>query len=275
MHDIRLIASDVDNTMLPRGGAISENLRRAVARCRERGIPFVIASGRWIGALGDVQRQAGCCGMPMIIANGAAVVGPEGAPLREWTISDADARRTYDILRRFNVQINGYVRDGLYCINTGALKRQSSMIKEYIAAGHARLSVDDRDAFEANALKRAYKLEGLTEDRDLMAEVRAALSETGLAITHSSDRNVELMAPGVGKGAALKWLAAELSVPLERCMAFGDNDNDADLLAAVGWPVAVGNAAESLKAMARVIAPTDAEDGVARTIFQYVLREAL
>ena len=270
MANIRLIASDVDNTMLPQGGVISENLRRAVARCREAGIPFVIASGRWIGALGDVQRQAGCGDMPMILANGAAVVGLEGEPLREWTIADADARRAYDILRRFDVQINGYVRDGLYCLNTGALKRQSSMIKQYIAAGHARLSVDDRDAFEANALKDAYKLEGLTEDRALMAEVRAALAETGLAITHSSDRNVELMAPGVGKGQALRWLAAELNIPLENCMAFGDNDNDADLLSAVGWPVAVGNATDALKALARIVAPTDAEDGVARTIFEYV-----
>ena len=110
MNDIRLIASDVDGTMLPRGGVISERLRTAICRCREAGIPFIIASGRWIGAMGDVISQSGVEGMPMIIANGAAIIGADGAPMREWLLRDADARRVYDILRRFDVQINGYKR---------------------------------------------------------------------------------------------------------------------------------------------------------------------
>lgn len=271
MNDIRLIASDIDGTMLPRGGVISDSLRRAIAACRDRGIPFIIASGRWIGALGDVIEQSGITGQPMIIANGAAIVSAEGEPLREWRLDDADARRVYDILRRYDVQINGYGRGALYCLNTGALKRRSSMIDSYIGGKGHRLVLEDRAVFESEGLHDAYKLEALSENPEIIAAVRAALRDIGLTVTHSSHRNVEIMAAGVNKGAALQWLAAHYGIPTEACMAFGDNMNDRDLLSVAGWPVAMGNAEAALKAIARIVAPADVEDGVARTLFKYVL----
>lgn len=271
MNDIRLIASDVDGTMLPRGGKISPRLREAITRCRERGIPFVIASGRWIGAMGDVIAQAGTGDTPVIIANGAAVVRPGGEPLREWFMRDEDTLSVYERLRGFNVQINSYLRGALYCLNTRALKRRSTMIKDYIGGQGYKLVADDLRAFEREGLKSAYKLEVLSEEPEVISGVRAALSGVGLTVTHSSSRNVEIMAPGVNKGAALGWLLDDMNIPAGQCMAFGDNMNDFDLLSAVGWPVAVGNADPALKGAARLIAPADVDDGVAKTLFTYVL----
>ena len=271
MNDIRLIASDVDGTMLPRGGVISERLREAIALCRGAGIPFIIASGRWIGALGDVVAQAGTAGAPMIIANGAAVVDSEGNPLKEWLLDDADSRRVYDILKRHSVQINSYLRGALYCLNTWLLKRKSSMIKGYIGGGGHRLVTDDVAAFEAEALTNVYKLEALSEDPAVIAAVERDLAGLKLSVTHSSERNVEIMALGVNKGAALKWLAADMGVPTERCMAFGDNMNDWDLLSAVGWPVAMANGDPEVRRAARIVAPADVDDGVAEILFSHVL----
>ena len=271
MNDIRLIAADVDGTMLPRGGEISPNLRRAIGLCRERGIPFIIASGRWIGAMGDVIDRSGVGRQPVIIANGAAILDGDRAPLREWLLDDADARRVYDLLCTFDVQINGYGRGVLYCLNTRALKRRSSMIAGYIGGQGHRLVLEDRAAFESEGLRGAYKLAALSEDPEIIAGVQAALEGSGLSVTHSSPRNVEIMAPGVNKGAALCWLAAHLGIPMEACMAFGDNMNDYDLLASAGWPVAMGNADPALKRAARLIAPADVDDGVARVLFERVL----
>ena len=270
---IRMIATDVDGTILPRGGAVSEATRRAVAGCRARGIPFVIVSGRWVGALEEVLRQADAQDQPRIIVNGSAVLGPDGAVWHERFMDPEDVRRVYAVLQRFDVQVNSYVPGALYCLNTAALKHPSSMIKGYL--GRGRLVIDDRAAFEAEALDRVYKLEGLTEDTALIARVRDALRrETDALVTYSSWRNVELMSRGMGKAAALGWLAERLGVELSQCMAFGDNANDLDMLRAVGWPVAVGNAAPEVKAAARIVAEPDAEDGVAKTIFKYALGEA-
>ena len=262
---ITMIATDVDGTILPRGGVISDATRRAVALCRARGIPFVIVSGRWVGALGDVIRQCDTADQPVVIVNGSAVLGPGGEVWHERFMDPVDVARVYAVLRRYNVQINSYVPGALYCLNTPALAHPSSMIKGYLGGG--KLVIDDEAAFEAEALQRVYKLEGLTEDTALMAEVRDVLTcQTDALVTHSSWRNVELMSRGMGKAAALKWLANRLGVALCDCMAFGDNANDLDMLGAVGWPVAVGNATEEVKRIARLVADTDANDGVAKVI---------
>lgn len=270
-----MIATDIDRTVLPVGGTISEASRRAVRACRARGIPFIIASGRWVGALGDIIRALEADDMPIIIANGSAVLRSDGVPMKEWPLDAAQARRVYDVLRGFDVQINSYVRDGLYCLNTQAIKRRSTMITAYIGGQGHKLVVDDVEAFEKEALDYCYKLEALTEDRALIHAVEDALSGFGLAVTHSSERNVEIMSPGVGKGAALRWLAGELGITMEQCMAFGDNANDLDMLSVVGWPVAVANATDEVKAIARIIAPADVDDGVATVVFREVLGEPL
>ena len=266
---IRMIATDVDGTILPRGGAISPATRRAVGLCRERGIPFVIVSGRWIGALGDVIRQADAADQPVIIVNGSAVLGPDGEVWHERFMDPADVEAVYRVLSRFNVQINCYAPGALYCVNTAALAHPSSMIKGYLGSG--RLVLDDRAALEGEGLKRVYKLEGLTEDTCLIDEVRAVLmAQTHARVTWSSWRNVELMSRGMGKAPALKWLADRLGVDLADCMAFGDNANDLDMLGCVGWPVAVGNATDEVKAIARIVTDADVDDGVAHTIFNHV-----
>ena len=115
---IRMIATDIDGTLLPRGGAISDATRRAVAGCRERGIPFIIVSGRWIGALGDVIRQAGTEDQPVIIVNGSAVLGPGGETWHERFMDPADVEAVYGVLRRYDVQINSYTTR-TFCIQTG------------------------------------------------------------------------------------------------------------------------------------------------------------
>ena len=102
---------------------------------------------------------------------------------------------------------------------------------------------------------------------------KSELQGTGAVITHSSWRNVEIMSQGMGKATALRWLASHLGIDLKDCMAFGDNDNDMDMLQAVGWPVAMGNADGALKAMARIVADDDVNDGVAKVIFEKVLGE--
>ncbi len=263
---VTMIATDVDGTILPRGGAISDATRRAVGLCRARGIPFVIVSGRWIGALGDVIRQCDAGDQPVVIVNGGAVLGPDGEIWHERFMDPADVAAVYRVLSRYDVQINSYVPGALYCLNTPALAHPSSMIKGYLGGG--KLVLDDRAAFESEALRSVYKLEGLTENTALIEEVRAALREqTDACVTHSSWRNVELMSRGMGKAAALDWLARWLGLDLADCMAFGDNANDLDMLRAVGWPVAVGNATDEVKRIARRVTDTDAGDGVAKAIF--------
>ena len=77
--------------------------------------------------------------------------------------------------------------------------------------------------------------------------------------------------PGVDKGTALAFLAERLGIAREQVMAFGDSTNDLDMLGAAGWPVAMGNALDVVKALAWRVAPSCDQDGVARTLQECVL----
>ena len=76
---------------------------------------------------------------------------------------------------------------------------------------------------------------------------------------------------GAGKGEAVRWLAKHMGVEIENTMGFGDYLNDLEMLGAVGCPVAVGNAADEVKQIAKMVVPACADDGVAQTIEKYVL----
>ena len=271
--DIRLIAADVDGTILPRGGAFSEATRLAARRCRERGIPFVLDSGRWVGSLEGVMRDLGVEDQYAIAAGGGAVIAPDGEPIMEWTMRQADVESVYAVMRRFDVAINSYVRGGLYQLNTRAVSR---MPRTYFGQRDDRVVHDDIAAFERDGLRHVYKLEAISENLALIADLRRALArETVSRISGAFRNNTEVASPGMGKGVALRWLAGHLGIAPDQCMAFGDNANDLDMLSAVGWPVAVGNAIEAVKSRARLIAPADVDDGVARVIFERVLGEEM
>ena len=274
MLDIKLIATDIDGTILPRGGVISETTRRVARLCRERGVAFVIASGRWCITAQEVARDVDADSIaPVIIANGGAVVAPDGMPLHEWTMRPEDVQKTYEILKRHDVMINSFVRNGLYRLNTRALGPSAAGILKHYLGEDFRIVSDDQAAFEERALSRVYKMEAIVEDEARLTRVRAELEEAGLSVTSSYWRNLEIMSPGMGKGTAVKWLARQMGVTMDQCMAFGDNTNDMDMMDAVGWPVAVENAVEELKAHARIIAPSSEQDGVAQVILRHVLGE--
>lgn len=271
MMDIKLIASDIDGTILPNGGEISDETRRAVHLCAEHGIKFVISSGRWYASAKAVATDLNLEEGWMIIANGAAIVEPDGTPVKEWAVSKEDVKNAYAIMQRYDVMINAFVRNAIYRVNTQALKSPMPGMKSYLDGDDYRIVNDDRQAFESIGLIRPYKLEAYSDDFELLARLRVELVEAGLSVSSSFPRNLEIMSEGMGKGTALRWLADSIGASLDQCMAFGDNTNDLQMLEVAGWPVAVGNAVEEVKACARIIAPACADNGVARIIVDRVL----
>ena len=266
MSDIRLIAADIDGTLLPRGGVISDATRRAVALCRERGIPFVLATGRWIGDVDGIIEAAGTGDQYRILNNGGAVAGPDGQLLKEWFMRPEDVRRVYAIMRGYDMMVSSFVRHGLFRVNTRAVP--PGWLRHYEGPLPYRQVFDDADALEAEALSEVYELEAVSFDPALHARLRAEVEAAGAIVTGAFERSTEVQSPGMGKGTALRWLMDRLGLSPDQCMAFGDNINDLNLLSAVGWPVAMGNAPQAVKDAARIVAPRDVEDGVARVVFE-------
>lgn len=271
--DIRLIFSDIDNTILPPSQVVSDRTRAAIAACRAQGVEFVVASGRWYPAARlVVHDQLGIENGYMITCNGAAIVKTDGSLIYEHCMTDAQARRVYEILHAENVMMATYVDGALYRMRRSVIPSFKFPEKTRHLHGRDYLVIDDDETgFVEIGMRHPYKMEAYSEDPQLLARLRAQLRAEGLQVNSAYPVNLEVMAPGAGKGEAVRWLAGHMGVEIENTMGFGDYFNDLEMLGAVGWPVAVGNAADEVKQIARLIAPACADDGVARTIEDYVL----
>ena len=265
---IKVIFSDVDGTILPRGGRISERTKAAVQESVRRGVPFVISSGRWYVSALPVARELGIENAEngfMIIANGGAVVRMDGSIVKEWLTPKDAAWRAYEIMKKYDVMMNAFVRNAVYRVNTRAISKKPRGLEGYLG-DYYRIVNDDWEIYEREGLTTPYKLEAYGEDLEVLAKLRKELLDEGYSVSSAYADNMEIMQGGYGKGTAVKWLCEYLGVKPEEAMAFGDNTNDQSMLDAVGWPCAVENAVESLKEGARIVTPPCDEDGVAQVI---------
>lgn len=271
--DIRLIVSDIDGTLLPPGGRVSPATADAVQACRARGVEFAVASGRWYPAARKIAvDQLGIADGYMIICNGGAVVRSGGEILMEDGLGPAQARAVYELLRGEKVLMTSYVRGAIYRLHSRYLTVfHLPEAGGYFGGSAYDIVDDDPAAFEERGLVHPYKMEAYSDDARVLARLRSRLEEMGLQVNSSFPFNLEIMAPGTGKGAATRWLARHLGLSREQLMGFGDYTNDLPMLACVGHPVAVGNALEAVKRACRFVAPDCADDGVAKFLRKYVL----
>ena len=271
--DIRLIVSDIDHTILPANQIISPATFNAVRDCRARGVEFVIASGRWYPAARKVAvDQLGIEDGYMIICNGGAVVRSDGTPLAEWRLSGAQAQQIYDLLKAEKVMMNAYAPDAIYRVRGEYLTCFRLPETSYYARNQTYSVVDgDWQGFEERIRRGPYKIEAYTDDTQLLVELRRKVEALGFQANSAFPFNLEIMAPGAGKGMATRWLTEHMGLTREQVMGFGDYTNDLPMLENVGWPVAVDNAIDEVKRACRIIAPSCEDDGVARTINKYVL----
>ena len=271
--DIRLIVSDIDHTILPANQIISPATFNAVRDCRARGVEFVIASGRWYPAARKVAvDQLGIEDGYMIICNGGAVVRSDGTPLAEWRLSGAQAQQIYDLLKAEKVMMNAYAPDAIYRVRGEYLTCFRLPETSYYARNQTYSVVDgDWQGFEERIRRGPYKIEAYTDDTQLLVELRRKVEALGFQANSAFPFNLEIMAPGAGKGTAVRWMTEYMGLKREQVMGFGDYTNDLPMLENVGWPVAVDNAIDEVKRACRIIAPSCEDDGVAQTIRKYVL----
>ena len=270
MLDIRLIASDIDGTIIPFGGTISQATIDIINECAEKGIMFALASGRCYPEAAKVAKAVGIR-TPIICANGACVHDADGNILHEEVLTPEESEIAFNIIKDCGWMVNSYVRGKVIRLGTELMKVGGPQEKKIVYKDIDFEFIDDDPArMEAEGRERVYKYEVYSRDKALLRRLTEELTEAGLSVSSSVPTDIEIMSRNAGKGSTVKWLANHIGATHEQTMAFGDNTNDLQMLASVAWPVAMENAVEELKAAARIIAPHCAENGVAKTIAKYV-----
>ena len=133
-----------------------------------------------------------------------------------------------------------------------------------IESTRARFEAEEKGMDKIQAL-----FSDLSDKEKARLEVLAAVSD--VEVTGAVLNNVEVNAKGIHKGNALVKLGEVLGIRMEEIMAFGDGNNDIQMLEAVGVGVAMANSVPEVLAVADMVAPSNDEDGVAKVIEEYVL----
>lgn len=273
--DIRLMAFDLDGTLLDERKKVPERNARALRECERRGIKLMICSGRAFEVQAGFARDIGIAPI-LASANGARIdASPTGPTIAESPIEPGISRRIFKTLMEKGMYFMVYARGRSYMFNVDEQKR---IKKHHHPAGVTRYGglpfeiVGDEARGRAECWQAAYKYVCFGDDYDpRFGEIQTALSGLGISISSSWRDNMEIMSPGIHKGYAVRRVCAEYGVPLECAMAFGDNANDLPMLETVGWPVVMKNGEECARRLARIIAPPNDQAGVGAVIEDNIL----
>ncbi len=270
LSSVRLICMDMDGTLLDGKGIPPLNLT-ALRECDRRGIRLALVSGRNFRFLTDSASQIGP-NVSIVSANGARIdVMPEKECIYEGTFDEAYARFVCDALFETGVYFELYTESTNYVFNTERISKIHKRSLESYLKNKQILGLEFPEDPGRTVFRGIYKYVAFSDDPEMIARVKARLDEAGIAHSSSWWDNVEVMAPGVGKGQAVERLGRYFGISRSDVMAFGDQTNDLSLLRAAGWPVAMQNGVDEVKRVARIVAPPNTESGVGQVIFRYVL----
>ena len=255
MDGVRLVASDLDGTLLRPDETVSERTRAALAAARDAGITVVLVSGRPPRSLGPIAERIGVGGIA-ICANGALVWDLDTGTMVD--SSPLAAELAARLVRTLREAIPGV----LFAVELeGSFGREAGWSDGLVAAPPAVLEADALELIRGPVIKLLVRHPNLPF-AEVAERARAAVGNDAVA-TWAGLRLVEISAAGVTKAFALERLCRRLGVAAGEVVAVGDMPNDLAMLAWAGTAVAVANAAKEVLDAADEVTAANTEDGVA------------
>ena len=279
MKDIRIVALDLDGTLLDSQKRLSERNRAALARAAEKGVLIVPTTGRFFGMMPPAIRDLPFVRYAITI-NGAQVYDREtDTALVRDEIPLETALGVMEILDRHDVIYDCYRQNWGWM--TAALQDKAAdyatnehylkMVREFRKPvpelkAHLRATAADGDVQKIMLFSR--RNDELRTKNDELEAVREEITSRypEIKVTSSTWNNIELNIRTAHKGNALKRFAEHLGFTLENCMAFGDGMNDFTMVEAAGMGVAMANAEAEVKRVAKIVTTSNDEDGVAAVL---------
>lgn len=244
MKSIKLIALDMDGTLLNRDLEVSRANREAIHLAQQRGVHVVLSTGRFIASTREYARSLRLTSY-LVTSNGAEVWDASGKLWHRRGLPPELVEWMYRMGQKYRTRVWGATAERVW--DGGAIPG----------------SVHDH-----KWLKFGFD----TEKDDVRNTIWEKLVETGeLEVSNSTPTNIEVNARGVNKAAALETVCRQLNFSMDDVLAVGDSLNDVAMIRSAGIGVAMGNAQERVREAADWVTGTNEEDGVAKAIHRWVL----
>ncbi len=261
----RLIALDVDGTLLSSSGQILPSTVEAIAWARSLGVRVVLCTGRSALEAAWLSRLAGCDDRAVCLSGGAVADAVTGAHLHQFPLPPNAAQAAMSIIQDYP----------FLCLDVfaGPHNLVTPLTRSFFAAQQPNdcvhqfmVEAEDPAAHVRTRSLTVCKLFAATTGPDLSEAVARLRTIPGLETINCDGANLEVLREGVSKGSGLRLLAEEWGISMEEVIAMGDSGNDLSMFAAVGMPVAMGNGSQAARDAARLITDTNDRDGVAQAI---------
>lgn len=269
----KLVAIDMDGTLLNSNNEVSKRTKIAIDKAKEKGIYVVLATGRILKSALQFRRELDIRN-PIVACNGAIIVNEHEEIIYKKPLDKNIIENILDLAKENNIYYHFYDEYGFYAntlveevisfYNTATAKLKGLELDINIFKDKGEVLTKE----DLNVLKFMF----IDNDLEKLFKVRRELDRMEVLSTSSSwDNNIEVMGKGVSKGEGLTYLCKELNIDRKQVITIGDNENDLSMLEFAGMGVAMGNSKDEIKNFADYITTTNDDDGVAKVIEKFIL----
>ena len=265
-REVAAFACDLDRTLIGEDAILSDRTVAAIRGVRDRGVPFVVVTGRMLRSVRPYLERAGITD-PVVCYQGALVAdGGTGAFLHHLPIPLDLAREALAAFAAERVHVNCYVGDELY------VEELNEHARRYAGFQHIPVTpVGPLAEWLEEPPTKIVAVDDPPRIAELAQRFRGLFRER-LFVTTSLPIFLELAHPSVSKGSGMQLVGDRLGVDASGAVAFGDGENDVELLEWAGFGIAVADAHPRLKAVADWTCPGPNEAGVASVLEAYLER---
>ncbi len=262
----KMITIDVDDTLLNDQRKVTEATKDALAKAMSEGVMVTLATGRMFASAKKIAAQVGM-NVPLITYQGSLVKNLlDDQVLYERFVPHDIARYLFEYAREHDLHLQGYYDDLLVGVE------DNDKIKEYAKMANVPYRIDSLEHLLSKPLSKLLffnKPDVLDTHSDQLQKIIG----DAVHITKSKPYFLEVLHKEGTKGHAVHFLAQHFDCDLSQVIAIGDSWNDHEMLEVAGLGVAMGNAVDSLKAIADFVTKTNNEDGVKYVIDHFILRK--
>ena len=261
LNIIKVIALDMDGTLLDDNKNISASTDECIKKLQEKGILTIIITGRSFEALKPYKEKLNLA-TPVICYNGAQVIdGKTEKILQNYPLPDRSSRFIIDLARKEDIHFQAY-KDGILYFEKR--RQESDYYENHVNLKGEIVDFDDINPFEFTKMMYVGDHGRLEK---AAAKVLDAVGDI-TSVIFSNTEFLEFMHRDVSKGKTLLYVLESLGILPEETIAFGDGDNDISLLQAAGIGAAMVNASAAVKKVSDFITLSNNEDGIPEFLSQ-------